>query len=127
MLEGERSEAVQVAIADVEVPPTLVDKLPVCRPKVQGKFLFVGDEKLWIRGVTYGTFRPDADGNEYHDSETVEHDFAQMADNGLNAIRTYTVPPRWLLDTAQCHGLRVMVGLPWEQHVTVLDDKKRAR
>ena len=101
--------------------------MSACRPKVQGKFLFVGDEKLWIRGVTYGTFRPDADGNEYHDPETVEHDFAQMADNGLNAIRTYTVPPRWLLDAAQRHGLRVMVGLPWEQHVTFLDDKKRAR
>src|SRR5207237_6521501 len=34
--------------------------------------------------------------------------------------------PRWLLDTAQRHGLWVMVGLPWEQHVTFLDDKKRA-
>ena len=125
MLEVERSEAVQVALA--EVSPTLADQLSACRPKVQGKFLFVGDEKLWIRGVTYGTFRPDADGNEYHDPETVEHDFAQMADSGLNAIRTYTVPPRWLLDAAQRHGLRVMVGLPWEQHVTFLDDKKRAR
>ena len=125
MLEVERSEAVHVALA--EVSPTLADQLSACRPKVQGKFLFVGDEKLWIRGITYGTFRPDADGNEYHDPETVEHDFAQMADSGLNAIRTYTVPPRWLLDAAQRHGLRVMVGLPWEQHVTFLDDKKRAR
>jgi len=125
MLEVDRSEAVQEAF--VEVSPTLADKLSSCRPQVQGKFLFVGDEKLWIRGVTYGTFRPDADGNEYHDPETVEHDFAQMADSGVNAIRTYTVPPRWLLDTAQRHGLRVMVGLPWEQHVTFLDDKKRAR
>jgi GT2 family glycosyltransferase len=125
MLEVERSEAVHVALA--EVSPTLADQLSACRPQVQGKFLFVGDEKLWIRGITYGTFRPDADGNEYHDPETVEQDFAQMADSGLNAIRTYTVPPRWLLDAAQCHGLRVMVGLPWEQHVTFLDDKKRAR
>jgi hypothetical protein len=125
MLEVDRSEAVQVAIA--EVSPTLADTLSACRPTVQGKFLFVGDEKLWIRGVTYGTFRPDADGNEYHDPETVEQDFAQMAESGLNAIRTYTVPPRWLLDAAQRHGLRVMVGLPWEQHVTFLDDKKRAR
>jgi hypothetical protein len=125
MLEVDRSEAVQGAIA--EVSPTLTDKLSACRLKIQGKFLFVGDEKLWVRGVTYGTFRPDTDGNEYHGPETVEHDFAQMADSGLNAIRTYTVPPRWLLDAAQRHGLRVMIGLPWEQHVTFLDDKKRAR
>src|SRR5262252_7070786 len=123
MLEVDRSEAVQEAFA--EVSPTLTDS--ACRPKVQGKFLFVGDEKFWIRGVTYGTFRPDTDGNEYQDPEAVEQDFAQMAESGLNAIRTYTVPPRWLLDTAQSHGLRVMVGLPWEQHVTFLDDKQRAQ
>jgi hypothetical protein len=125
MLEVERSEAVETAIVDISSTPTAT--LSLYRPHVQGKFLFVGNTKLWIRGVTYGTFRPDADGNEYHDPETVEHDFAEMASHGLNAIRTYTVPPRWLLDTAQRHGLRVMVGLPWEQHVTFLDDKKRAR
>jgi|RhiMetdeSRZDD1v2_1073273.scaffolds.fasta_scaffold89715_2 GT2 family glycosyltransferase len=125
MLEVDRSEAVQEALT--EISPTLPDTLNTRRPQVQGKFLFVGDEKLWIRGVTYGTFRPDADGNEYQDPETVEQDFAQMAESGLNAIRTYTVPPRWLLDAAQRHGLRVMIGLPWEQHVTFLDDKKRAR
>ncbi len=97
------------------------------RPRVQGKFIFVGDEKLYVRGVTYGTFRLDEDGNETHDPRVVEQDFALMAANGLNAIRTYTVPPSWLLDAAQQHGLRVMVGLPWEQHIAFLDDKKRAR
>jgi len=96
------------------------------RPRVQGKFIFVGNEKFWVRGVTYGAFRPDANGNEYHNSETIERDFARMAANGLNTIRTYTVPPRWLLDAAQRYGLRVMVGLPWEQHVTFLDDNKRS-
>src|SRR6266496_3849341 len=80
------------------------------RPVVKGKFIFVGNEKLYIRGVTYGTFCPDEDGNEYHGPEVVERDFAQMAANGLNAVRTYSVPPRWLLDTAQRHNLRVMCG-----------------
>ncbi len=97
------------------------------RPRVGGKFLYVGDEKLWIRGVTYGAFRPDVDGAEYHDLQAVERDFDQIAAVGLNTIRTYTVPPRWLLDSAQRRGLRVMVGLPWEEHVTFLDDRKRAR
>lgn len=50
-----------------------------------------------------------------------------MATNGLNALRTYTVPPRWLLDLAQQYGLSVMVGLPWEQHVAFLDDRRTAR
>src|SRR5713226_9789704 len=97
------------------------------RPCVKGKFLFVGDEKLYVRGVTYGPFRPNAEGNEYPGPEVVDKDFEQIAANGMNAVRTYTVPPRWLLDAAQRHGLRVMVGLPWEQHVTFLDDRKRAR
>lgn len=97
------------------------------RPAALGKFVYVGNAKFWIRGATYGTFRPDKNGEEYRDAKTVERDFAQMAANGFNAIRTYTVPPRWLLDAAQKYGLRVMVGVPWEQHITFLDDAKRCR
>ncbi len=97
------------------------------RPHVGGKFLFVGAQKLYVRGVTYGPFHPQADGCEYHDPGIVDHDFAQMAVHGINAVRVYTVPPPWLLDIAQHHGLRVMVGLPWEQHIAFLDDKKRAK
>jgi GT2 family glycosyltransferase len=97
------------------------------RPQVRGKYLFVGNEKLWVRGVTYGTFRPDARGNEYGRRDQVERDLATIAVNGFNAIRTYTVPPRWLLDLAERYGLRVMIGLPWEQHVAFLDDRARCR
>jgi glycosyltransferase involved in cell wall biosynthesis len=50
-----------------------------------------------------------------------------MAAIGVNAVRTYTVPPTWLLDLALQHRLRVMVGLPWEEHVTFLDDRERIR
>ena len=96
------------------------------RPEARGKFLYVGTEKLWVRGVTYGTFRPDAGGNEYGSRDRVERDFAAIGANGFNAVRTYTVPPRWLLDAAATHGLRVMVGLPWEQHVAFLDEPARA-
>jgi GT2 family glycosyltransferase len=97
------------------------------RPRVEGKFLFLGDEKLWIRGVTYGTFRPDDNGMQYPPPEQVARDFEQMAAHGINAVRTYTVPPRWLLDAALVRGLRVMVGIPWEQHITFLDDRPRIR
>ena len=95
------------------------------RPQARGKFLFVGEEKFWVRGVTYGTFSPDEDGHNYPPSDIVETDFAAMAARGINTVRLYTVPPRWLLDSAEAQGLRVMVGLPWEQHVTFLDSKKR--
>lgn len=97
------------------------------RPHVRGKFIFANDEKLYIRGVTYGPFRPDECGCEYYNREVVGNDFALMAANGINTVRTYTVPPRWLLDIAQQQGLWVMVGLPWEQHITFLDHPRQAQ
>lgn len=94
---------------------------------MDGKFIWVGSEKLYVKGVTYGPFHPDKSCNEYGDIEIVERDFARMALNGVNAVRTYTVPPGWLLDAAWRHGLYVMVGVPWEQHVAFLDSKRQAR
>ena len=96
------------------------------RPVVRGKFLFVGEEKLHVRGVSYGTFARDHLRDGYPSPPVVEADFAAMAANGLNALRTYTVPPRWVLDAALRHGLWVMVGLAWEQHVDFLDGAWRA-
>ena len=100
---------------------------PERRPTVGGKYLYAGDRKLYVRGVTYGPFAPDEVTGEVYDPELVERDFAAMGEHRINAVRVYTVPPRWLLDAAQRHGLLVMVGLPWEQHVTFLDDRGRAR
>src|SRR5688500_1247763 len=83
------------ALTDPLAPTSeaIVDDSP--RPTVQGKFVFVGDRKLYVRGVTYGAFRPDPDGNEYYDRDQIERDFALMAANGLNAVRIpHTMPPR---------------------------------
>ncbi len=97
-----------------------------CRPRQQGKFFFT-EQKLYIRGVTYGTFHPDENGDAYPPAARVDQDFALMPAHGINAVRTYTAPPRWLLDLAHRHGLVVMIGLPWEQHITFLDDPQRRR
>jgi len=97
------------------------------RPHVRGKFIFAGEQKIYFRGVTYGTFRPAADGDHFPAPEIVARDFAEMTANNINAVRTYTVPPPWLLDLAHENCLRVMVGLPWEQHITFLDDPERTR
>lgn len=91
--------------------------------EARGKFLFIGGEKFYVRGTTYGPLTPVEDG-EYHNPSVVSKDFSAMAAAGINAVRTYTVPPVWLLDIAQTYNLHVMVGLPWEQHVTFLDDNK---
>ena len=92
-----------------------IDKRGV-RVRVRGKFLFAGGDKLYIRGVTYGTFHPDATGAQFPPRRQVDQDFQQMSASGINAVRVYTPPPFWLLDLALRHGLYVMVGLPWEQH-----------
>lgn len=96
------------------------------RPRVDGKFLAVGDERLWLKGVTYGTFAPGEDGAPYPGAAQLDADFRAMAQNGVNAVRTYTVPPPRVLDAALRHGLWLIVGLPWEQHVTFLDGRARA-
>src|SRR5207244_10542917 len=84
------------------------------RPSARGKFIFVGGDKLYVRGVTYGTFRPDEDGHEYPAAAVVERDFAHMAACGVNAVRVYTVPTRRLLDCACGAELAVIVAVAGE-------------
>src|SRR5437870_13547873 len=67
------------------------------RPVVRGKFLYCNDQKLWLRGVTYGTFRPDNRCCEFHDPDRLARDFLLIANAGMNAVRTYSVPPLWFL------------------------------
>jgi O-antigen biosynthesis protein len=104
-------------------PPLLAMCPHADRVRVSGKFLTIGDEPFFVRGVTYGPFRPDGQGCEYGTRDKVSRDFALMARAGVNSVRLYTVPPRWLMDEAQARGLKVMVGLPWEQHVAFLNSR----
>jgi GT2 family glycosyltransferase len=97
------------------------------RVEVGGKFLTAGGKPFFLRGITYGPFAPQPDGSEYQTPTVVDRDFARMAAAGINTVRTYTVPPTWLLDIAYSYGLRVFIGVPWEQHVTFLDTKAQRR
>lgn len=114
-------------LRDVYVEAPSAGRADMGRPSVKGKFLWVGNRKLYIRGVTYGPFSGPGSPAEYGDRNLVEQDLSAMAAFGINAIRTYSVPPIWLLDAALKHDLWVMVGLPWEQHVTFLDHRRSRR
>src|SRR5437773_1580929 len=109
----------------IETSAVNLTKFTCKKVYVKGKFLFTGNEKLYIKGVTYGTFRPHQNGMQYPGPLIVEKDFQMMSMHGINSVRTYTVPPHYLLEAAEKYNLKVMVGLPWEQHITFLDSKDR--
>jgi GT2 family glycosyltransferase len=99
--------------------------------RVYGKFFFDGGEKHFVKGVTYGPFAENSRGAQFPEPDRAARDFALMGEAGINTVRVFTVPPLWLLDLAAAAGLRLLVGLPWAQHVTFLDspavkDKIRA-
>src|SRR6266852_244140 len=66
--------------------------------ETRGKFFFSGTEKILLKGVTYGPFAPDAFGSQFHSPQTVAADLDLTAELGANTLRTFTIPPRWLLD-----------------------------
>ena len=90
------------------------------RIEVRGKFLFSGENKFFLQGVTYGPFR---DGDDHLGTpEKARRDFGLVAAAGFNVLRVYHPPPRWFLDQAAEHGLRVMVTVPWQRRVLFLND-----
>ena len=91
-------------------------------PRVNGKFLDAENRRFLVKGVAYGTFAPNGEGDQFPSPARVNQDFMLMAAAGINTVRTYTVPPPDLLDIALRHELRVMVGLAWPQHIPFLDD-----
>ena len=97
------------------------------RPRAEGKFLWVGDKKFHVRGVTYGAFAPNASGDQFPEPPEVARDFELMRTIGINSILTYTVPPTSFLDQAAEHGLRVLINVPWMGHVCFLEDASRRR
>ena len=126
---NERSHAVRPALQNgtvahntLEFPQTACGTIHLTashhqhptRLSAPGKFLLRQGQKFWVKGVTYGTFRPDpVSGDQFPDEAAVARDFGLMRLHGINTVRTYTVPPRCLLDLAAEHDLHVMVGIPW--------------
>ncbi|MBX9577149.1 MAG: glycosyltransferase [Chthoniobacterales bacterium] len=94
------------------------------RISVRSKFFFEGEKKFFLKGVTYGPFAPDAEGHQYGTPEQANRDLTTIAKTGANLLRPYTPPPRWFLDLCHEHGLKVLLSIPWMEHVEFLNDRK---
>ncbi len=112
-----QSVATAPAAADLTTPASSA----AAAIEVKGKFFFSGGKKHFVRGVTYGPFAPAPHGTQFPEPAMAARDFVLMAEMGINTVRVFTVPPVWLLDAAAANGLKVLVGIPWAQHVTFLD------
>jgi O-antigen biosynthesis protein len=97
------------------------------RPQVHGRFLTVNGERFWLKGVTYGTFRPNEDGEPYPSPRVARDDFARMRDAGINTVRLYTPPPDWLADAAADVGLFIFPDICWGPRRCELDDPERIK
>ena len=94
------------------------------RVRVSGKFLARGAQRLRIHGVTYGPFSPDAAGERFPRPDRVADDFAAMAAAGINALRTYHLPPSSLLTQADEQEMVVLIDVPWSKHLCFLESSR---
>src|SRR4051812_28071042 len=80
---------------------------------VDGKFFAFDGERFYVRGVTYGTFA-ETELGLFPRRERVEEDFTAMVAAGINTVRTYTVPGSEVFDLAEEVGLKLLVGVWWD-------------
>src|ERR1700683_1337999 len=97
------------------------------RVRQDGKFFRLGDEKFFVKGVTYGPFAPDREGLPLPSADQVRRDFQMILDLGANCLRIYHVPPAWFLDLAQEMGLKIFLDVAWPKNLTFIGDRELTR
>jgi glycosyltransferase involved in cell wall biosynthesis len=97
------------------------------RVRRDGKFFRLGSQKFYVKGVTYGPFEPNRDGDPFPNPEQAQNDFEQMLDLGANCLRVYHVPPKWFLDLALKMGLKVFLDVAWPKNLSFVDDSELTR
>jgi exo-beta-1,3-glucanase (GH17 family) len=88
-----------------------------------GKYLQqAGGLNFFLRGVSYGPFRPNSRGEPFPDDARLMADLDHIADLGFNTVRIYELPTPTLLREVASRGLRLIVGIPWAEHVDFFHD-----
>jgi glycosyltransferase involved in cell wall biosynthesis len=93
------------------------------RIRIDGKFFRLGSGRFHVKGITYGPFAPNSDGEMFPSREQTARDLAQIRELGANLLRLYYVPPRWFLDLAAENHLKVLIDIPWSKHLCFLDSR----
>jgi glycosyltransferase involved in cell wall biosynthesis/exo-beta-1,3-glucanase (GH17 family) len=91
------------------------------RVRRDGKFFRLGQNKFYVKGVTYGPFEPNRDGDVFPNPEQAQTDFEQMIELGANCVRIYHVPPKWFLNLAAKMGLRIFLDVAWPKNLSFVD------
>jgi GT2 family glycosyltransferase len=109
--------------------PTLEANTSVARDRntvfVDGKFLLVNGRRFWVKGVTYGSFQANEEGEPFPPHAQLCDDFAQMRDAGVNTVRIYTPPSDRIADAAADAGLMLVPDIGWGPRCCELDDSER--
>jgi GT2 family glycosyltransferase len=93
------------------------------RVRRDGKFFRLGNDKFYVKGVTYGPFKPGVDGCSLPEPSQAKRDFEQMLELGANCVRIYETPPAWFLDLAQEMGLKLFLDVAWAKNLNFIDDE----
>jgi GT2 family glycosyltransferase len=94
------------------------------RVTVDGKFFRLGGQKFFPKGVSYGPFAPDPPDPHFPPPQQAALDFAQIRALEANLLRVHHLPPRWFVDLAADHGLRLLVDIPWPSHLCFADSRQ---
>lgn len=96
--------------------------------RVAGKFFEGSDgQKLWWNGISYGPFPPNKKGEPYPEAARLEEDFKLIRAMKYNVVRIYEPPTEAVFKAAARHGLRLLVGLTWTDHVDFIGSKSAQR
>ncbi|MES2597554.1 MAG: glycosyltransferase [Verrucomicrobiota bacterium] len=105
---------------------------PAGRPGVLvtvGKFFRLGTEgeKVSLRGISYGPFRPNSRRESFPEDAQIAADLAKIRQMGFDTVRLYTPPSEVLLTEAVKQGLKLIVGIAWTDHVDFMRSKAQQK
>lgn len=95
-------------------PSPATDPASLGRIVAAGKSLRMGGRHWFLNAVSYGPFDP------ARGEERLASDFATIRSLGFNAVRIYGLPSQAMLGEARANALKLLVGIPWTDHVDFL-------